>query len=125
MKAVLCVLPNALLVTLQKTPKLQGSKSAECLEDFPLPKHQNIRQAVLCVLPKEFCVRRSEKDPMIQGLPQKKSEEDSSVFCEVEPRKQVQAVLCVLPNALLVTSQKTPKILRINICRSRRQYISP
>ena len=36
--------------------------------DFPLPEHQNIRKAVLCVLPKEFCVRRSGKDPMIQGL---------------------------------------------------------
>ena len=109
----------------ERSPKIQGFQSAECLEDFPLSKHQNIRKAVLCVLPKEFCVRRSEKDPMIQGLPQKKSEEDSSVFCEVEPRKQVQAVLCVLPNALLVTSQKTPKILRINICRSRQRYISP
>ena len=51
-----------------KTPKIQGFQSAECLEDFPLPEHQNIRKAVLCVLPKEFCVRRSGKDPMIQGL---------------------------------------------------------
>ena len=53
------------------SPKIQGlpqSKSAECLEDFSLSEHQNIRKAVLCVLPKEFCVRRSEKDPMIQGL---------------------------------------------------------
>ena len=47
---------------------LKKNKSAECLEDFPLPEHQNIRKAVLCVLPKEFCVRRSGKDPMIQGL---------------------------------------------------------
>ena len=49
----------------QKTPKIRGFQSAKCLEDFPLPEHQNIRKAVLCVLPKEFCVRRSEKDPMI------------------------------------------------------------
>ena len=42
----------------QKTPKIQGFQSAECLEDFPLPEHQNIRKAVLCVLPKEFCVRK-------------------------------------------------------------------
>ena len=50
------------------SPKIQGLpqfKSAECLEDFSLSEHQNIRKAVLCVLPKEFCVRRSEKDPMI------------------------------------------------------------
>ena len=52
----------------QKTPKIRGFQSAKCLEDFPLPEHQNIRKAVLCVLPKEFCVRRSEKDPMIQGF---------------------------------------------------------
>ena len=31
-------------------------------------------------------------------------------FAKVEPRKQMKAVLCVLPNALLVTLQKTPKI---------------
>ena len=42
---------------------------------------------------------------------EKKSEGDLSVFCKVEPIKQVQAVLCVLPNALLVTLQKTSKIL--------------
>ena len=80
------------------------------LGGFSAPEHQNTRKAVLCVLPKEFCVRRSEKDPMIQGLPQIKSAEDSSVFCKVEPIKQVKAVLCVLPNALLVTLQKTPKV---------------
>ena len=51
----------------RERPRL-NPKSAECLEDFPLPEYQNIRKAVLCVLPKEFCVRRSEKDPMIQGL---------------------------------------------------------
>ena len=55
----------------QKTPKIRGFQSAECLEDFLLFKYQNIRKAVLCVLPKEFCVRRSGKAPMIQGLPQK------------------------------------------------------
>ena len=55
---------------LQKKPKINHlrKKSAECLEDFSLSEHQNIRKAVLCVLPKEFCVRRSEKDPMIQGF---------------------------------------------------------
>ena len=52
----------------QKTPKIRGFQSAKCLEDFPLPEHQNIRKAVLCVLPKEFCVQRSGKDPMIQGF---------------------------------------------------------
>ena len=53
---------------MQKTQKVPQTKSAECLEDFPLSEHQNIRKAVLCVLPKEFCVRRSGKDPMIQGF---------------------------------------------------------
>ena len=38
------------------------------LGGFSAPEHQNIRKAVLCVLPKEFCVRRSGKDPMIQGV---------------------------------------------------------
>ena len=52
----------------ERSPKIRGFKSAECLEDFSLPEHQNIRKAVLCVLPKEFCVRRNEKDPMIQGF---------------------------------------------------------
>ena len=52
----------------ERSPKIRGFKSAECLEDFSLSEHQNIRKAVLCVLPKEFCVRRNEKDPMIQGF---------------------------------------------------------
>ena len=52
----------------ERSPKIQGLQSAECLEDFLLLEYQNIRKAVLCVLPKEFCVRRNEKDPMIQGF---------------------------------------------------------
>ena len=52
----------------ERSLKIQGFQSAECLEDFSLSEHQNIRKAVLCVLPKEFCVQRSGKDPMIQGF---------------------------------------------------------
>ena len=55
-------------IFVKRRRRFKNSKSAECLEDFSLSEHQNIRKAVLCVLPKEFCVRRSEKDPMIQGL---------------------------------------------------------
>ena len=52
-------------IFVKRRRRFKNSKSAECLEDFSLSEHQNIRKAVLCVLPKEFCVRRSEKDPMI------------------------------------------------------------
>ena len=40
----------------ERSPKIRGFQSVECLEDFSLSEHQNIRKAVLCVLPKEFCV---------------------------------------------------------------------
>ena len=49
-------------------------------------------------------------NPKSLGIRGLQSEEDSSIFCKVETIKQVQAVLCVLPNALLVTLQKMPKI---------------
>ena len=66
--AYLRIRKDPMIPTIEKSPRIREFQSAECLEDFPLPEHQNIRKAVLCVLPKEFCVRRSEKDPMIQGF---------------------------------------------------------
>ena len=59
-----------------------------------------------------------------------KSEEDSSVFYKVEPIKQVKAVLCVLPNALLVTLQKMPKIQGLGlrdlpVCTYQQRYHRP
>ena len=41
------------------------TKSAEDLDEIFEDEARHIRKVVLCVLPKEFCVRRSEKDPMI------------------------------------------------------------
>ena len=55
-KVVLCVLLEEWRAVLGKVAEDPMIPSAECLEDFPLPEHQNIRKAVLCVLPKEFCV---------------------------------------------------------------------
>ena len=86
-KIVLCVLSSACRLSLQISPKIQGFQSAECLEDFPLSEHQNIRKAVLCVLPKEFCVRRSEKDPMIQGLLYKVAFRINSLKLIILPRQ--------------------------------------
>ena len=87
---VLCVLSSACRLSLQISPKIQGFQSAECLEDFPLSEHQNIRKAVLCVLPKEFCVRRSGKDPKIQGL-----HEGAAVDgCHPPPPYRLKMLLC-------------------------------
>ena len=92
MKAVLCVLPNALLVTLQKTPKIRGFYYFDKV-NLPIVCQSKRNQAFYGLQIKVYLVHSLEK----------KSEGDLSVFCKVEPIKQVQAVLCVLPNALLVT----------------------
>ena len=92
-----------------KRPKIQGFQSAECLEDFSLSEHQNIRKAVLCVLPKEFCVRRSEKRPNDSHL-RTQSEEYSSESCKLEACKQAKIVLCVLSSACRLSLQISPKI---------------
>ena len=67
----------------------------ECLEDFPLSEHQNIRKAVLCVLPKEFCVRRSGNDSRILLLWRIEVAETRS-----SGGKAKRSILCVCYSAL-------------------------
>ena len=81
------------------------------MEVFSLSEHQNIRKAVLCVLPNALLVTLQKT----QGLPQKpKSDGDSDEIFEDEARHIRKVVLCVLLEewrAVLGNIAEDPRIM--------------